>query len=160
MKRCWLIDMAIPQPPFTIIIDTRENKPYLFASITPRPATVFKALETGDYSIEGHEGAGGITIERKTLQDAYGTFGAGRKRFERELDRMSSYKTSVVIIEADWDTILRRPPVHSVFSPRSFLASVVAWQQRYKVHFWACGNRSLGEKCAYRILERFWKDHQ
>lgn len=152
--------MATTFPPFTIIIDTRENKPYLFASIVPRPVTTFKALETGDYSIEGLEGAGGITIERKTLQDAYGTFGAGRKRFERELERMSVFKTAVVIIEADWDTILRKPPIHSLFSPKSFLASVVAWQQRYGVHFWACGNRSLGEKCTYRILERFWKDNQ
>lgn len=143
-------------PPFTIIIDTRENKPYLFSSITPRPNTIFKALETGDYSIDTYEDQ--VTIERKTLQDAYGTFGAGRKRFERELDRMSKFKTAVVMIEADWDTILRRPPVHSLFAPKSFLASVVAWQQRYNVHFWACGNRALGEKCAYRILERFWKD--
>jgi ERCC4-type nuclease len=139
-----------------IIVDTREQNPYRFDKIFPQPKIMVETLRSGDYSLRGYEN--NVAVERKTLIDAYGTFGKGRVRFENELSRLSEYDFAAVVIEADWHTIIFNPPVRSQFNPKSFFASVIAWQQRYGVHFWACMNRDFGEKTTYRILERFWRD--
>lgn len=144
-----------PLPPMTVIMDTREQQPYDFKDIEPASVVVIDTLKTGDYSIVGCEHE--ICIERKTCADAFSTFGRGRERFERELKRMQSYKYAAVIIEADWHTILRCYPTIK-FTPRAFHRSVIAWQQRFGVHFWTCPSRIFAERTTYRILERFWKD--
>jgi DNA excision repair protein ERCC-4 len=141
-----------------IIVDTREQRPYNFASIAPPPTVEVATLGAGDYSLKGYEDQ--IAIERKSLADAYGTFGAGRKRFEQELERLAQLKFAMVIVEASLDTIIRRPPLRSRLLPKTVVASMIAWTQRFGVHFWACDNRALAEKITFRSLERFWKDRQ
>lgn len=141
-----------------IIVDTREQRPYTFSCITPPPAMEFATLGAGDYSLKGFESQ--ITIERKSLIDAYGTFGRGRQRFQRELERMISFRFAAVIIEADWDTIVRQPPARSKLEPKTVVASIAAWSQRFGVHFWTCPNREFAERYTFRLLERFWKDRE
>jgi DNA excision repair protein ERCC-4 len=142
--------------PMVVIRDTREQNGYDFACITPSPEVKVATLATGDYSLEGLEDR--ITIERKSLSDAFGTFGQGRGRFERELERMSVMQYAAVVIEADWDTIVRRPPARSRLLPKTVVASINAWSQRYRIHFWTCPNREFAERYTFRLLERFWKD--
>lgn len=139
-----------------IIVDTREQKPYDFACMTPRPAVEVATLTAGDYSLKGFEKL--IAIERKSLLDAFGTFGTGRQRFERELERMINFRFAAVVIEADWDTIVRRPPLRSQLNPKTVVASIAAWCLRYRIHFWTCPDREFAERWTYRLLERFWKD--
>jgi DNA excision repair protein ERCC-4 len=143
---------------FTIMVDTREQCPFSFADIVPPPLVEVGTLATGDYSVKGLEEQ--ITIERKSLIDAFGTFGSGRQRFERALERMAGLKYAAVVIEADWHQILRNPPPFSQLNPKTVLASAVAWTQRYGVHFWPCPNRAFAERLTYRLLERFWRDRQ
>lgn len=139
-----------------IIRDTREKAGYHFFDIHPDIRVIEDTLNTGDYSIMGYEDE--ITIERKSLEDAYNTFGKGRVRFENELNRMKDYKFAAVMIEADWSTILRSPPFRSAMNPKAVYASVLAWVQRYRVHFFTCPNRAFSERTTYRLLERFWID--
>jgi len=139
-----------------IIVDTREQKPYDFSHISPPPVVKVATLKAGDYSLKGFEDQ--VAIERKSLIDAFGTFGTGRKRFERELERMVTYQFAAVVIEADWDNIVLRPPARSKLEPKTVVASIATWCQRYRVHFWTCPNRAFAEKWTYRLLERFWKD--
>lgn len=141
-----------------IIRDTREQAGYDFACIAPPPAVEVRTLHTGDYSLAGAEDL--ITIERKSLIDAYGTFGQGRNRFEKELERMRSFQFAAVVIEANWHTILCRPPARTRLAPKTIHASVIAWQQRFGVHFWTCDSRELAERTTYRLLERFWRDQE
>jgi ERCC4-type nuclease len=141
----------------TVVVDTREQLPYDFYAVDPECLVKTATLKTGDYSIDSLEDQ--ICIERKTLVDAYGTFGSGRKRFERELERMSKYKYAAVIIEADWNTIIKDYPAYSKMTPKAFFASVIAWQQRYNVHFWTCHSRAFAERTTLRILQRFFKDN-
>ena len=143
-------------PKITIIVDNREKNPYTFKSIDPPPEIISQTLQEGDYSLYNHEKE--ITIERKSLIDAFGTFGKNRKRFERELERMVDYKFSAVVIEGGWTDILRSPPPRSKLNPTTIFHSVVAWCQRYNVHFFTVPNRAFGEKLTYRLIERFWRD--
>jgi ERCC4-type nuclease len=138
--------------------DTREQAGFDFRSITPPPAVISGTLPTGDYSLQGFEGR--ITVERKSLPDAFGSFGKDRARFERELSRLAKFEFAAVVIEADWRQILRQPPKFSRLNPNTVLRSVIAWQQRFGVHFWPCPDRLFAEKITYRLLERYWIDQQ
>lgn len=120
------------------------------------PAVKVKALGTGDYSIEEFEDE--VAIERKSVADLFHSFGKGRERFQREAERMKSLTYAAVVVEGDWLQILRNPPVLSQMSPKSILASAVAWEQRYGISFWMCPNRAFAERLTYRILERFYRD--
>lgn len=100
---------------YTIVVDTREQAPFSFtghradAKKRHRPLvvrTVIGTLKTGDYSLLGYEDR--ITIERKSLADAYSTFSQDRERFERELLRMAKFENSHIVIEADWPMLLSR----------------------------------------------------
>lgn len=154
--------------PFTVIVDTREQSPFAFASIQAdanqgrRSVTVPTqrgTLQQGDYSILGMERW--IAVERKSLADLFGTLAQGRKRFEAELQRLQTMAFAAVVIEGDWMAILRSPPRHSRLNPKTVFRSVVAWTQRFKgVHWFPCPSRSMAEVATFRILERFWKDRQ
>ena len=139
-----------------IIVDTREQTPYTFASIDPIPIVEVATLKAGDYSLKGFENQ--IAIERKSLLDAFGTFGQGRSRFERELERLSIMRYTSVVIEADWDTIIRTPPARSKLLPKTVIRSIAAWQIRYGVHFTVCPNRAFAEKWTWILLDRFYRD--
>ena len=143
---------------FIIAIDSREQRPFTFESIDPVPATEVVALRTGDYSLIGHEAE--IIIERKSVTDLFGSCGKGRKRFEKEILRMAAFNYAAIVCEADWQEILRSPPPRSKLSPKVIFSSMIAWEERYKVHFWPCPNRAFAEKVTYRMIERFYTDYK
>ena len=135
----------------TIIIDTREQKPYRFDN------SITKKLNAGDYSIKGLETV--IAVERKTKADAYGTFGKGRARFERELKRFAEFDYKAIVIESSLTDFLK-PPAFSKMLPGSAVNSVLAWTIKYRIHvFWAC-DREHGNAVTVRILEKYWKYYQ
>ena len=142
--------------PFCIVQDTREQCPYTFASIDPAPAVEIATLKAGDYSLKGFESQ--VAIERKSLIDTFSTFGQGRTRFERELERLSVMRYTSVVIEADWDTIILTPPARSKLLPKTVVRSIAAWQIRYRVHFTVCPNRAFAEKWTWILLDRFYRD--
>ena len=145
--------------PLCVVVDTREQAPYTFACITPPPLVEVATLASGDYSVKGLEDQ--VAIERKSLADAFGTFGQGRERFERELSRLAQMRFAAVMIEAPWEQIILQPPRQSKLNPKTVHASVVAWQVRFQtIHFWTCPNRVFAERTTYRLLKRFWDDLQ
>ena len=104
-------------PTFKIIVDTREQNAYHFANIKPfAPLVIYKALPTGDYSLEGYEDR--IAIERKTLTDLFGSTGQGRERFEREFERLANFEYAALVVERNLDDIFKRTPAHSQMNPR------------------------------------------
>lgn len=157
--------MKIAETPFTVIIDRQEKAPYAFSSIRTdsdrqyRPLVVktrFASLATGDYSIEGFESA--VTVERKSLSDLYTTIGQHRERFEREHERMAEMEFAAVVIEEDWNTILRQPPTRTRLPPKNVFRTAVSWMQRYGVPWLAMADRRLAELVTFRLLEKFWKE--
>jgi ERCC4-type nuclease len=152
--------------PFTVVIDRRERLPFAFANLKAdarrrrRPLvvpTVAAHLPSGDYSIEGFQDK--VAVERKSLEDLYGTLGQHRDRFERELARLDEMDFAAVVVEADWPAILFTPPVESSLLPKTVFRSVLAWQQRFpRVHWWTAYSRDFAEIITFRVLERFWND--
>lgn len=134
-----------------VVVDTREQLPYEFSR------QIRKALPAGDYSIEGYESK--IAIERKTKQDAYSTIGQGRKRFEKELDKLKEYDYSAIVLECSMEDFLIQPS-HSKLNPRSAINSLIAWSIRYSIHIFFAGNRILSQTLTTRILEKYYKEQR
>jgi ERCC4-type nuclease len=154
--------------PFTILVDQQEKLPFGFRGLNSDARdgrrelvvpTKAVRLVTGDYSIEGFESR--VACERKNASDLFCSLGRGRARFQRELVRLNAMDFAAVVIEADWDEIINRPPERSRLRPKVVFRTVIAWQQRYpRVHWWACPDRRFAEVTVLRVLERFWRDHQ
>jgi hypothetical protein len=166
--------------PFTVVIDSNEGAPWLFRELNEKGSkkplvikTVKKALWAmgrmdfvvegrtikrglADYSIDGMEEL--IQIERKSHTDLYGTLGGRRDEFEAEMMRLSKCEVAYVITECGWAQIGEAPPDSGVY-PSSVIGTIISWQQRYpKVHWLTAGTRSVAERLAFRVLERFWDD--
>lgn len=87
-----------PAPKIVIVRDSREKEGYGWRF----PNMVIKKLDTGDYSVEGFEQT--ITIDRKGSASEF-VGNLYQKRFERELERMSTFKYAVILLEFELDTI-------------------------------------------------------
>lgn len=88
------------KPAKQIVIDTREKRPLKFSKELRR---VNVALDYGDYALSP---ASRIVIERKSLGDFFGTFGANLERFDRELLRAKNSDGYIVImIEASYSSL-------------------------------------------------------
>ncbi len=156
-----------PHGVFTVpvICDTREQLGYTFEGFTcdkadgggPLVVPVIRdTLASGDYALQGYAGC---AVERKSLQDLYGTIGQGRERFERELIRLAELKFAAVVIEATWPEVCAEPPPHTQLPPKVVFRSILAWAVRYpRVHWLPCGDRRLAEVTTFRLLERFVRE--
>ena len=156
--------------PFTIVVDTREQLPYTFSGMTGSSGeilnvpTVRAGLESGDYSIQGLEDR--VAIERKSLEDCYGSVTWERDRFSREIERLNDLAAggfAAVVIEADWREILdpaeHRPGWINQTEPRSVVGTIDSWSIRYpRVHWIPAGDRRGGECRTFSLLRRFWQE--
>jgi hypothetical protein len=150
--------------PFTILVDGREQARYPFTGLRADAAQHNRSLivpsrwahlKTGDYTIEGLENL--VAVERKSLADLYSTLGQHRDRFEREHERLACMAAAAVVIEADWETILFRPPERSRLLPKTVFRTALSWQSKYGVPWLAMGSRELAEIATFRFLELFYK---
>lgn len=160
--------------PFTVLVENRERAAYSFCNLTctlPKPEqaagktlivpTRTTYLQTGDYTIEGFEDQ--IAVERKSLEDAYGTLGGGRERFEREIERLNALDFAAIIIEATWQELIRPQETRgeswrSRLDPRSVWGTIWCWQERYRNVRWVTiGSHRLGELATFEMLSRWWK---
>ena len=140
--------MSEIETPYTVIVDSREKLPYEF--VTSKQAS----LSAGDYSIEGLEQI--IAIERKTKNDMYTTIGQHRDRFIRELEKLSKYQYSAIVIESTLKGFTVQPE-YSRLHPNSAMASLIAWSIRYNIHLHFAGDRELGNTLTTELLNRFWR---
>ena len=151
-------DLASPPSDFGIIVDTREQLPYFQGRAWAARGT----LKSGDYSLAGYQGR--VALERKSLADAYGTFGRGRERFESELTRLAAMDRAALLIEATYrqflDPEILDPCWRSRVRPASVEGSVLAWSHRYGVEVLFAGGRMLSERLVFRWLASWWLEAQ
>ena len=78
-----------------IIVDTREKNELWTEDI------ISHKLDVGDYSFMHNDidYSNKITIERKSMADAFGTFAGGHKRFSKEIERAKKLDYFAIVIE-------------------------------------------------------------
>src|SRR5690348_5220010 len=109
--------MAEPKP--TIVIDTREQRPWSFTL-----PTVVATVPTGaDYSVLGFETV--IGIERKSVDDLVGSLTVGRDRFTRSLEALRTRPYRALVIEGSLADFARGDYV-SRAHPNSVLGSLAS----------------------------------
>jgi DNA excision repair protein ERCC-4 len=96
-----------------------------------------------------------FAVERKSIEDLFGTLSAGRDRFENELDRLNRMDFGVVVVEGDWHRVMRGLPDRRV-NPQSIFGSVIAYQQKFRgVHWWFADHRRDAETITFRVLRYY-----
>jgi ERCC4-type nuclease len=154
-----------------ISVDSREQLPYQFHSTNSKVNYMVhtETLPTGDYAVCADGGPVGhhedmAIVERKTATDFWSTITHGRRQFTKELERMMKYGYAAVVIESSLLEIVQPQNAEDAFhkpniNPRAILATIIAFSQRYGVQFFFCGYRELAERVTFRILERWFRDH-
>ena len=140
-----------------IIIDTREQLPYAFASEYYEGTTTERdTLTVGDYSLAGLTDL--VAVERKSLDDLLGCLTRERERFERELQRAAALESFMVVIEGSEDDLLGGK-YRSRMNTHSAYQSIAAFEARYKgVRFRFAGDRGKGEYFTHSFLRQFLRE--
>ena len=126
-----------------IVVDTREKEGYSFK--TP---SIRKKLDAGDYSLEGFETL--VAVERKTLEDFVSTVIRSRKRFIKELRRLSEYDAACVVVEANLRDILTGA-YRSGAHPHAILGTVLSIIVDFRIPVFFCSDR----QAACRFVEGY-----
>jgi ERCC4-type nuclease len=129
-----------------LVVDTREQLPY------PFPGAVVKTLNAGDYSVLGYETR--VAVERKTHADAYGSLGASRTRFQRELERLADYDYAAIVVECSLPDFLK-PPLFSRLHPNAAIGSLLGWSVRYGLPVFFTSDREHGQSTTRQLLTKF-----
>jgi ERCC4-type nuclease len=109
------------------VIDTREQDPLPISGLPFIRGT----LVSGDYSVLGAEEL--FAVERKSIPDLVACCtGDNRARFERELHRLRGFDFARLLVVGPPEDIAAGR-YRSNIPPASVLASLAAWEVRYRV---------------------------
>lgn len=136
----------------TIVIDTREQEPYLFDPRLIR--AVRRALKAGDYSIGGLEDQ--VAVERKTLDDFVSTVIHRRRRFREELRKLSQYRAACVVVEAGLPEVLDKR-YRGEARPAAVVGSTLSIVLDFGVPVYFCGNRQAACHFTQAFLLAAWR---
>jgi DNA excision repair protein ERCC-4 len=139
------------------VVDSREQLPFTAAELAPLQV-VAGSLPTADYSIRGLEQH--VAIETKhSIADLITCVGAGRERFDREIQRLLGYQTRAVVCECSWSD-LERGDWRGKITATQATGSVLGWIGA-GVPFLFCGTRQAAAKAVSRLLfitaRRHWR---
>lgn len=146
--------MQIP-PGFTAIIDTREKLPYVLKINGVEIPQKVGTLKTGDYSIEGFDGPGGVAIERKSVIDLLGCVGKHRARFEREITRLEGMKVKALVVEGSW-RLIENGNLMTRVHPNAAVGSLLSWVSR-GIPVLMLENRDRASEYVSRLLIHAYK---
>ena len=136
----------------TILVDSREQKPFTFEheryDVKIQPGT----LTVGDYSLCSLEDK--VAVERKSLPDLVQCLGRERERFERELQRGAALDAFAVVVEGSWSD-LANGNFRSQLNPHAACQSVLAFMARYRTAFLFAGSRPAAEYVTWGFLRQF-----
>ena len=136
----------------TILVDSREQKPFNFEheryDVKIQPGT----LTVGDYSLCGLTDK--VAVERKSLPDLVQCLGRERSRFEKELLRGAALDAFAVVVEGSWSD-LANGNFRSQLNPHAACQSTLAFMARYRVPFLFAGSRPAAEYVTWGFLHQF-----
>lgn len=109
-------------------------------------------LTTGDYTLQGYEDI--VTIERKDgFVELWNNYGH-RERFEKEMDRMSSFKYAYILIESSItpEVLELSPPQYKTGVPgKALIKWIITLGMKYNVQILPVGR--CGKQMAQLIFE-------
>jgi len=163
-----LVDTASTEA-FTILIDSGEQQPWTFQGFMDGEQRLIQPIKWkslgashGDYSVAGCERY--VHVERKSVDDATGTFlshGERRDRWLNTMEFLAEIPFGSVVIEGTLGqcvaSIVSRGTRSQTALRNEFIGSVISWQSTYGLQFWFLDTRRVAEKIAHRLLKRGWR---
>lgn len=153
-----------PVLPYTVIRDSREkqNHGWMFPETTECTGTVIETLKTGDYTLANWQND--FVIERKATTSELAT-NIYESRFERELERLDSFKYPFIICEFSFDDVAMFPinsgiPKsiwHRVKLSADYMQNCLAkWQIQHKVKIIFAGkNGDIAAKKLFKYITKY-----
>lgn len=140
--------------PWTILIDSREQKPLDLAAAIERIGAPFDievgTLAVGDYCLQDYPDV--LCVERKSLDDLVGCVTSNRARFERALARMAlRCRHRCIVVEASIDDVLAHR-YRSDASPWAIVSSASGWWLDYGVSTVWAGTRDAAAELVVRAF--------
>jgi ERCC4-type nuclease len=136
-----------------IIIDTREQKPLIFTD----HETVTRKLDEGDYNIVELEDK--IVIERKSIQDLYGSIIQGHARFKREILRAKAKnKKFYIFLEGTKTAFIRRSIIKYNIKWETLSKIINTMVTRYDLIIVECEDRELMSSKIIETIENELKN--
>ena len=144
---------------FTIIIDTREQKPWGFSN----HATSNHKLDTGDYSIEGLENI--LAIERKRNISEFAN-NITESRFVDVIERLNKFKYAFILFEFDMKDVMSYPIGSNIpkrlwnkirISPAFIIKHIIDLQVEHNIKIIFCGDSANAEKIALSLMRKIYK---
>lgn len=153
-----------------ILVDTREQRtakaeqrynsfgvPYSRATLSYGDYTAnFTLLDGGKlYDISKTINPICIVERKMNLDELAQCFTHSRERFEKEFHRATANNSFIHLIceDGSYERIVGHK-YKSKFPPKSFLASITAWERRYNIHFHFCSSLESG----HLIKEFLYRD--
>lgn len=154
------------KPTYTVIRDTREKEGYgwTFSSTTSCLGTKRGTLKTGDYTIEGYEDI--LAIDRKGGIEEV-AINVLEARFEKEMERMDSFKYAFILLEFDMQAVIDFPNNTRIpyarrktlkYNGYFILRKLMEIQLKHKVKIIFCGDH--GKSVAASIFKLVTENEQ
>jgi len=151
--------VELPEGGFTIIIDTREQRPLFINSDINIPEEIkFKRakVEHGDYTIEGYEDQ--ICIERKQQSDFESYI--SREYKNRTIGKLQRMKQEVkwrgLVVECDYDE-LYFDPISPDMTKEKVFNHILSFEVHYGMHVFPHRDRETIERKVLGWLARVYK---
>lgn len=145
-------EFKIPQD-FILVIDTREQD-QLFKRPMKGLVTVRDTIPAGDYSVRGFETE--IVIERKSLNDLYGSMFGDWEREGAKLEKIARCKRKWLLIEGTEDEVLSYQQFSTVH-PNSMRGRLVSVQIRLGIPIYYAKTRSDAERFVLDTLCKYYR---
>jgi len=149
---------------FNVLRDTREQKNFwIFANYDVVENVIDQKLDTGDYTIEGMEN--NLCIKRKHSINELAK-NIIEDRFERELERMSKFYYSYLILEFGLDDVYNYPNVDCVpYRVRKkvklrgpfIFKKLAEMSVKYRVSIIPCGHPKYAEEMVVSLMKRIYE---
>ena len=136
------------QSEIVAIVDTREQTPLNLEKYGLKTSS--EALPFGDYSLKYPSLRDTVIIERKNIADFVACCGRERKRFEKELVALRSYKYRMVLCEFTYAQ-LRDGAYRSKISENAVTSSLARWSAN-QINFVLVGTHEYASKFAADYL--------
>ena len=135
---------------FTVKVDTREQKPFLFRGVK----TVVGKLDTGDYSIPGYENR--VCIERKSLDDFVQSVTTQWPRFRNELTRMKEFEFKHIVAEFSPEDIIQKKYYAHTIDPSRIFGQIMDIHVNFGITICFTGSRRAGARMTLGLLRMWW----
>lgn len=138
---------------FILVVDTREQDA-LFKRPLKGLVMVRDTIPAGDYSVRGFESE--IVIERKSINDLYGSMFGDWDRESKKLLQIAEYRRKWLLIEGPESEVLKFQQFSTVH-PNSMRGRLVSIQIRLGIPIYYAATRKDAERFVLDMLTKYYR---